>query len=205
MDELDLLKKDWKRDKGFRQVSEEEIYKMLHQKSSSIVKWILIISILEMVLWTGLNFIGSSEDYLQEHSDSLLVWCFEALQWINYPIVLVFIFLFYKNYRRISATDSTRLLMKHILRTRKTVNNYVWYNLGMITLAIVMSIVIILKYKPDIPKLSDDPGKMALLFIVLAVFTIVFVGALWLFYRLIYGMLLKRLMSNYKELEKIEL
>ena len=51
MKELDLLKKDWqKSDNSFEQVSEIEIYKMIHKKSSSIVKWILIISILEVLL-----------------------------------------------------------------------------------------------------------------------------------------------------------
>ena len=56
MKELDLLKKDWKKNENsFEQVSEKEIYKMIHKKSSSIVKWILIISILE---FTILNLIG---------------------------------------------------------------------------------------------------------------------------------------------------
>jgi hypothetical protein len=46
MKELDLLKKDWKKSTAsFEQISELELYKMIHKKSSSIVKWILIISI----------------------------------------------------------------------------------------------------------------------------------------------------------------
>ena len=53
MKELDLLKKDWKKNSdSFEQISEKEIYKMIHKKSSSIVKWILIISILEISFWT---------------------------------------------------------------------------------------------------------------------------------------------------------
>ena len=34
-----------------------EIYKMSHSKSSSIVKWIFIIGILELLLWSGLNLL----------------------------------------------------------------------------------------------------------------------------------------------------
>ena len=57
MKELDLLKKDWKKNaNSFEQISETEIYKMIHKKSSSIVKWILIISILEILFWTVSNF-----------------------------------------------------------------------------------------------------------------------------------------------------
>ena len=51
MDELELLKKDWKKnDAQFKQVSENEIYGMLHKSSSSIVKWIFIISIVEFLI-----------------------------------------------------------------------------------------------------------------------------------------------------------
>ena len=51
MDELELLKKDWKKNDGqFKQVSENEIYGMLHKSSSSIVKWIFIISIVEFLV-----------------------------------------------------------------------------------------------------------------------------------------------------------
>jgi hypothetical protein len=34
---------------------------------------------------------------------------------------------------------------------------------------------------------------------------IVFIGLVWLFYRLLYGILLRKLNSNYKELKKIDL
>jgi len=50
MDELELLKKDWqKNDKEYPKLSYNDIYKMILKKSSSIVKWIFIISLLEFV------------------------------------------------------------------------------------------------------------------------------------------------------------
>lgn len=52
MDELELLKKDWQKDdNNYPKKSYNEIYKMILKKSSSIVKWIFIISILEFILW----------------------------------------------------------------------------------------------------------------------------------------------------------
>jgi len=51
MDELDLLKKDWQnKEEHLPKLSYNELYNMIWKKSSSIVKWILIISILELVL-----------------------------------------------------------------------------------------------------------------------------------------------------------
>ena len=50
MDELELLKKDWqKKDANIPQLSYNDIYEMIWKKSSSIVKWILIISILDIL------------------------------------------------------------------------------------------------------------------------------------------------------------
>lgn len=64
MNELDLLKKDWKKDKtNFQQVTENDIYKMIHTKSSSIVKWILIISIIEFTLLNGVSFLVNVDEY----------------------------------------------------------------------------------------------------------------------------------------------
>ena len=66
MKELDLLKKDWQKNDAFEQVSEVDIYKMLHTKSSSIVKWIFIISILEILLWTLISLIFNTDDYFKK-------------------------------------------------------------------------------------------------------------------------------------------
>ena len=66
MDELELLKKDWKNNnEQFKQVSENEIYGMLQKSSSSIVKWIFIISIFEIILWTILGFLTNNDSYWQ--------------------------------------------------------------------------------------------------------------------------------------------
>ena len=66
MKELDLLKKDWKKNAdSFEQVSESEIYKMIHRKSSSIVKWIFIISIIEFLFWTGVYIYQNDAEHHQ--------------------------------------------------------------------------------------------------------------------------------------------
>ena len=64
MEELDLLKKAWKKDgNAFEQLSEQDLYKMVHQKSSSIVRWILVISLIEFVAWNSLTFLLSDDQY----------------------------------------------------------------------------------------------------------------------------------------------
>lgn len=209
MKELDLLKKNWQKDNAFEQVSEVEIYKMLHTKSSSIVKWIFIISILEIMLWTVISVFFNMDEYLKNIKHEELDFYFEALTVFNYAVILVFIYLFYKNYMAISTTVSIKQLMKDILKTRKTVQCYVWYNLGMVALSLLFGFYIAFAYNPDIAVLMDKIGhNTKVMVITIAVFVLIiasFLGLFWLFYRLIYGTLLRRLFANYKELKKIDL
>ncbi|WP_317173113.1 hypothetical protein [Flavobacterium soyangense] len=209
MEELDLLKKDWQKNAAFEQVSEGEIYKMLHMKSSSIVKWIFIISILEILLWTMISVFFNTDDYLKNTKYEELNVYFEGLTVLNYAVILVFIYLFYKNYVSISTTVSTKQLMKDILKSRKTVQCYVWYNLGMVVLSLIIGFLIAFTSNPEVMVLRDkiaSDGKIMVITIGILILTIaVFLSLFWLFYKLLYGILLKRLYRNYNELKKIDL
>ena len=206
MEELDLLKKDWqKNENSFEQVSEMEIYTMLHKKSSSIVKWILIISILEVLLWTGISLLFNTDDYLKEMHGEYYIEYIKFLTVFNYVIVAVFIFIFYKNYKNISTITSTKQLMNDILKTRKTVKYYVWYNLGMIVLSMIMGFVLAFSLNPKVHELTLNTKVFTLTILLCGTFLLLFVGLFWLFYRLIYGILLKKLYRNYHELKKIDL
>ena len=67
LDELELLKKDWqKREANLPKLSYEEIYPMIKKKSSSIVKWIFYISIIEFVFWAGINIVFSGPETMEE-------------------------------------------------------------------------------------------------------------------------------------------
>ncbi len=209
MKELDLLKKDWQKNSdSFQQISETEIYKMIHKKSSSIVKWILIISILEISFWTFSNLFINTDDVLHKMNHPEIVTALEFLTYFNYVVVLIFVYIFYKNYKTISTTIATKSLMSAILKTRKTVQYYVWYNLGMIVITAILSFFIAFVYNPDMEFLRE---KLAMngkaMFVTIGILFLVilgFFGLFWCFYRIIYGTLLRRLYANYKELKKID-
>jgi hypothetical protein len=209
MKELDLLKKDWKKNAdSFEQISEIEIYNMIHKKSSSIVKWILIISLLEISFWTFSNIFINTDDVLQKINHPEIVLALEFLTYFNYVVVLIFVFIFYKNYKTISTTVATKSLMSAILRTRKTVQYYVWYNLGMIVVTSILSFFVAFVYNPDMAflkeKLAVNGKAMFVTVGILILIILGFLGIFWCFYRLLYGTLLRRLYTNYKELKKID-
>lgn len=211
MDELDFLKRDWKKQEtSFPKVSYDEIYKMIHKKSSSIVKWILIICIAELLFWSGLNLL-IPDSYLDIYEKFHLKTFMNITQFIHYAVVLVFIYFFYKNYVAISVRENINLLMKKIIKTRKTVNYYVYYNIIVyVILSIVLNVVMF--SNPEILIETLAPGNstidsahfLKIMLVVQVVTLVVMLGLLFLYYRIIYGILLRRLKKNYKELENLD-
>lgn len=212
MEELDLLKKHWKKDEGsFQQVSEQQIYKMIHKSSSSIVKWIFIISILEFVLWSVLSFCMKDGEVMRKfdnyHAEHIMV----PFMVIGYLGLAYFFFQFYMNYRKISATDNVQKLINTILKTRKKVTQYVWFNIFYGVLSAVVVLFIQFNYDQeliDMIKMSEKSSNSLLFYGIYIGITIlflsIFIGLLWLFYRLVYGILLRRLYKNCEELKKID-
>lgn len=200
MKELDLLKKDWKKSEAtFEQLSEKDIYLMIHKKSSSIVKWILIVSILEFVVLNGISlFLPDDNSKTYEKLDNFL----EIVTILNYFVSLYFVYLFYKNYKSISVINSTKKLAESIIKTRKTVQFYIKYNIIYVIL-FVLIISINLIYT-DIIIRNYNPIKVLEILGILF-FVMIFIGLfVWGFYLLLYGFLLKKLQKNYQELQKIE-
>lgn len=213
MDELELLKKDWqKREADLPKLSYDQIYKMIWKKSSSIVKWIFYISILEFIFWASINIIFNDPDSIQELKDLHIHKVIMVLNVVNYAIILYFIYKFYTNYKKISFTDSSKKLMSTILKVKRTVTQYVWFNLIIFTTYLIINMYGVLLYGPEgkeiVEAASQDGNSTAFWAMVIAisvVFTAIILFLIWLFYKLLYGILLKRLRENYNELKKLEI
>ena len=212
MDELELLKKDWQKDNdAYPKLSYNEIYKMILKKSSSIVKWIFIISLLEFAFWSLISFAlkdtESMERFNQFDADAILI----PLAVLGYIILAYFFYLFFKNYRTISATSNAKVLMENILKTRRTVKQYVAFNL--IYLVVSTVIVLFIEFDQDQQLISKAQqaaadGEVFKFYAVIIIATMILlaiaIGLLLLFYWLVYGILLGRLNKNHKELKRLE-
>ena len=102
--------------------------------------------------------------------------------------------------------------MTNILKTRKTVQNYILFNL--VTIAVVFIAIFAFVLKKQIIKatienggsIGNIPQSVYIVSILVAiVVTSIVLIAVWLFYKLLYGFLLKKLKKNYEELKKIDL
>ena len=204
MEELDLLKKNWNKTNGFAQFSEAEIYKMLLKKSSSIVRLILIISIIELLFWLSTGMFMNTDSLFKKLNVSDLETYLIEFNCIHYIIIVGFIISFYRSYKQISVINSTKNLMNSILKTRKVVQYYIWYNLTIIAVSFVLGIVVFFSLDPDSSKLNQNINFKYGFIAGFTVVAILVIGVFWMLYKIIYGRLLKKLYSNYEDLKKID-
>ena len=212
MDVLKRLKQDWKEKLKFPKLSKEEIYKLLHKKSSSIVKRIFVFSLIEFGFWSLLSLMIKDNEAQQRFDQYEMDHLITPLIVIGYGVLFYFFIMFYKNYKSISTTASSKGLMEQILKTRKTVKHYVIFNLLFLYISIVIAMFIELNNNPDIALRTAEftaSGDYYIFYGIMLVSTLLIMALLTAillgFYYLIYGILLKKLKNNYKELKKIKL
>jgi hypothetical protein len=201
MEQLEKLKDIWKnQEESSIKFTKDDIYNMVHKKSSSIVKWILIISILEFVLpnifilFTDFN---STKEVYQNYGLSNIMIFYTT---IHIVIIIGFIYFFYKNYKNISADSSVKSLLHDILKTRSTVKYYIYYNLIMAAIIGLHVFYIVFNSDQFMNKLPENANIITIWFIAVIIFTVVLFG-FWCFYRIIYGFLLRKLKNNYTNLQ----
>ena len=210
--DLDTYKKAWdNQPEDSKKVSKVEIYKMTKSKSSSIVKWIFIIGLVEFAFWLTMNSLASKMEVMEVYEELNLMELLNAIYYINFVVIIAFLYYFYKNYSSISTIENTKSLMEKIIKTRKTVKYYVNYNvLGTVLLMILFNIKIVntpngIETMLALDSIDIDPEKiMATYLISQAIAIVLILLFLFLFYYLLYGILLKKLNKNHKELDKLE-
>ena len=212
MDELEILKNHWKKEQyPYPKLTYAELYQMILRKSSSIVKWIFIISLLEFGFWIGISFFMKDSTFHDNMKDVNLESVLVPISIISYIVLFYFFYLFYKNYKTISATDNAKTLMENIIKTRKTVKYYVIFNLVTIIIGVIIGTYYVLNNVPmvveklELASANNQEFKVYASFILGVVLVLIIVIVLLiLFYWLIYGLLLRRLKINYKELMKLD-
>ncbi|HSN47346.1 MAG TPA: hypothetical protein VLR29_01165, partial [Flavobacterium sp.] len=166
--------------------------------------WILIVSILEFVALNGIAFLindSKYEEFLRLHP------FIKYLEKFNYLVIIAFIFLFYINFKTISVLNSSKKLLQHILKTRKIVTYYIYWNIfiGGFTGALSG----IEGFNEGFNNGSNRPeyaeGVIEVNYITLVIVALFIMGIIWLFYKLLYGRFLSKLKENYTELQKIDL
>lgn len=204
MTELELLKEHWSKQDDFQVISREELHKMIKKSSSNVLKWLIAANIFELGFFLLLPFILSSDGNISIE-DPIILGITHLLDYFLFSLPIIFSIAYLYLISNIHTTDSISLLLRNIFRARKLLNVYIGLNVCIFLSILYIGIFETLSSK----KITQPPQLSPFIYNMLLILSCVFVGLVfmlfvWLFYKLIYGRLLKKLNKNYKELKDLE-
>ena len=214
MDELELLKKDWKENKSddFKNYTEQELFAMTKKRSVSIAKWVFIIALLELGFWFLIGYLmpSSSEDkeYYEALNSSPLI---KGILYVlgEFAVYLPFVFigsLLYLNFK-IRTEENPKKLMEKILLMKKCIQWYIRIFLGEVVVFFIISMILTfyIEYNTlEGKELEELYFMIFIMFIPFLMIIFIFVLFLRFIYHLVYGNLLQKLKQNYEELSRME-
>jgi ABC-type transport system involved in cytochrome c biogenesis permease subunit len=102
--------------------------------------------------------------------------------------------------------------MKAILDVKRTVTQYVWFNIAIFTISFLLLLYGFLRNGEEgreIINAASEAWNEAFFWVIFALICIavvsIILALIWLFYRVVYGILLRRLRNNYNELKQLDL
>ena len=214
MDELELLKKDWKENKSddFKNYTEKELFAMTKKRSVSIAKWVFIIALLELGFWFLIGYLmpSSSEDkeYYEALNISPLI---KGILYVlgEFAVYLPYVFiglLLYLNFK-IKREENPKKLMEKILLMKKCIQWYIRIFLGEIVVFFIISMILSFYIESNSLEGTELEELYLFAFVMfIPLLMIIFIFALFLrfIYHLVYGKLLHKLKQNYEELSRME-
>ena len=210
---LDEYKSVWKTQQPSYQYSEGQILDVLNHRSKNNVKYILWIGVLEFALFLGLivfylitgekdDFsdlfkalgIRKSDEYQKSFEQSYFL-----LKIVSLLLTGTFVVLFYLKYKAIKVESQLTAFIHQLLYFRRIVRMFIWINIS-------LSCLFVLAGSWQLYRASESMGesqvqKILLLCLILISVTLFFA---WLYYRIIYGILLRKLNKHLDQLLQIE-
>jgi uncharacterized membrane protein len=204
MDELKSLKNKWANQKFDKQYSAEELNGLIQKKSKSSIKYIFYLSVTEFFLYISIPFIGPNYYESFDYYKSLNLYEFSiATSVIGYILLLYFMLRFFRNYKRISVTDSVKGHLSTILNTRRAVNQYIYFSLGILLVFLCVVMYSALLFDENLIALQEKKDSIVMIIFIIGIIISLIIGVFGLLYYFLYGRLLNPLKKNEKELMNI--
>jgi len=215
--DIDQLKKTWQKENEISRYQDEEILSILNRKSRSYIKLIAWISVSELVFFAllySLTWINknSTEGYVQlyksmgfslSQAQNIFVQSYDVFKIVGVLISVLFIFIFFKKFKKIKVESNIKNLIVQIISFRKSVNLYIGVNITYyIVFMLFMGLVpLYFKYFQQV----EIHREYYMYFIIaLSVGTLLGLLVLFVYYRILYGILVGKLSKNLSQLEAIE-
>jgi len=216
--DLDSFKKTWQEQPVQEKYDYNEILQMLNKKSRNYVKYIFWISVFEFLFFTliGLFYIIQGKESnsfiniltklgvqrtseLENTFDNIYL----VLKVLSLTITAYFVFKFYQNYMVIKIEENLKKFILQIITFKKTVNAFILINIALlITFTSIFTIFVFYILNTQNVEITNSTliGFVAGI-IISTVFTVIMV---WLYYRVVYGIIIKKLDKNLIQLKEID-
>ena len=205
MDEFKSLKEKWANQKFDKQYTVEELNGFLQKKSKTSIKWIFYLSVAEFFLYISFPFIIPNYYESFDYYKSLNLFEFSiATSIIGYIILVYYMLRFFKNYKRISVTDSVKGHLSTILNTRRAVNQYIYFNLGILLIFLIVVMFYAFKFDENLIALQQENNSVIMIVFIIGLLVSLIIGVFGLLYYFVYGRFLNPLKKNEKELMNID-
>lgn len=216
--DLDNFKETWQKQPVEPKYDSGEIESMLNKSSRNYVKYILWISLVEFILILGANlyytFLGEDTTDLMSvlgklgidsssSFETTITQLYFVLKMVSLAMTGIFVYLFYQNYRRINIESNLKKLILQIITFKKTVQLFILSNIALVILfTIILGIFTFSVLAEQNIQLSNPTliGFIAGIILTMGISVIL----IWIYYRVVYGFILRRLGKNLEQLQNIE-
>lgn len=205
MKELEDLKNKWAEQDFSQSYSKEEIKNFLQKKSTHSIKWIFYLSIAEFLLY--LSFPLLVPNYLDsfDYYKSLNLYEFSiTTTFLGYVLLLYFMWRFFQNYKNISVANSVKNHLSAILKTRRAVNQYFYFNIAILIIFTIVVLIAALRLDENIIALQEESNSFLMMIFMIGILIAIILGLFGLLYYFVYGRFLRPLKKNEKELLRME-
>lgn len=204
MDELKQLKSEWASQSFDKRYDKTELNAFLKQKSMHSIRWIFYLSMIEFLLYLILpiflpNYFESFDYYKQLNLYEFAI----ATTGIGHVLLIFFMFKFFRNYKRIAIDDSVKGHLQTILNTRRTVNQYIYCNLGILLVFVFVVFYNMLQMDENLQAMKENNISLPVVLVSFGVLIGLILALFGVLYFLVYGRFLRPLKRNEKELKRL--
>lgn len=216
--DLDSFKKTWQEQPVQQKYDHGAILEMLNKKSRNYVKYILWISVVEFIFFSVLglfyilqgkesnSFISILEKLgarktteLEGSLDSIYV----VLKVLSLSITAYFVYKFYQNYKKIKIEENLKKLILKIIQFKKTVNAFILINI-ILLISFTSIFTLFIFYVLNTQNIEVTNSTLTGFIIGTIISTAVAVLLIWLYYKIVYGIIMRKLDKNLRQLKEIE-
>lgn len=216
--DLDSFKKTWQEQPVQQKYDNSEILQMLNRKSRNYVKYIFWISVVEFLFFSIMGVfyfmkgdesnsflkllerLGAQKTPEVENSFEIIYVIIKSLSLL---ITAYFVYKFYQNYRQIKIEENLKGLITRIIHFKKTVNAFIL--ISIVLLVVVTSIFIgFIFYSLNSQSIEVNTSTLTGVLIGIVLSTALTVTLVWLYYKLVYGIIMRKLDKNLKQLKDID-